>query len=66
MKIDINELSERLAADPSLTDYDFWRTLKNLNNEILDIANNNDPIPMELIRWRAVLSRARIKRQGNA
>ena len=62
MKIDINELSERLAADPNLTDYDFWRTLKNLNNEILDIANNNDPIPMELIRWRAVLDRAQSKR----
>ncbi len=65
MKIDINELSERLAADPNLTDYDFWRTLKNLDNEILDIANNNDPIPMELIRWRAVLNRARTKRQGS-
>lgn len=62
MKIDMNEMSEKLARDPSISDYDFWRTLKNLNNEIFHIANNNDPIPMELIRWRAVLNRARSKR----
>jgi hypothetical protein len=63
MKIDINEMSEKLARDPSISDYDFWRTLKNLNNEIFHIANNNDPIPMELIRWRAVLNKARSKRK---
>ena len=63
MKIDITEMSEKLARDPSISDYDFWRTLKNLNNEIFDIANNNDPIPMELIRWRAVLAKASSKRK---
>jgi len=62
MKIDINAMSETLARDPSLTDYDFWRTLKNLENEIFHIANNNDPIPMDLLRWRAVLNKARSKR----
>ena len=40
-------MSERLAGDPSITDYDFWRSLKNVNNEIFHIANSNDPIPME-------------------
>ena len=63
MKIDINEMSERLARDPGISDYDVWRTLKNLNNELFHIANNNDPIPMELIRWRAVLDKARSKRK---
>jgi hypothetical protein len=60
MKIDINEMSEKLARDPTISDYDVWRTLKNLNNEIFHIANNNHP--MELIRWRAVLDRAQSKR----
>jgi hypothetical protein len=62
MKIDINEMSEKLARDPTISDYDVWRTLKNLNNEIFHIANNNEAIPMELIRWRAVLDRAQSKR----
>jgi hypothetical protein len=63
MKIDINEMSEKLARDPGISDYDVWRTLKNLNNELFHIANNNDPIPMELIRWRAVLDKASSKRK---
>jgi hypothetical protein len=32
MRIDIEKASDKLADDPRLTDYDFWRTLKNLNN----------------------------------
>ncbi|MEQ1939998.1 hypothetical protein ABMA46_17265 [Mesorhizobium sp. CN5-321] len=62
MKTDINEASERLAADSRITDYDFWRSLKNVDNEIFQIANRNDPIPMEMIRWRAILKQARSRR----
>lgn len=62
MKIDIERESVRLAEDPRVTDYDFWRSLKNLDNEIFQIANNNDPIPMEMIRWRAILKKARARR----
>ena len=36
MKIDIHAAAEKLASDPGLTDYDFWRTLKNL--DIRDIS----------------------------
>jgi hypothetical protein len=62
MRLDIDAMSEKLARDPGISDYDFWRTLKNLNNEIFLITNNHKPIPMELIRWRAILERARSKR----
>jgi hypothetical protein len=62
MRIDIEKASDRLADDPRLTDYDFWRSLKNLNNEIFHIANNNDPIPLDMIRWRVILKQARVKR----
>jgi len=51
-----------LAADSRITDYDFWRSLKNVNNEIFHIANNNEPIPFDMIRWRAILKQARMKR----
>ncbi|RVD68530.1 hypothetical protein EN751_30925 [Mesorhizobium sp. M4A.F.Ca.ET.029.04.2.1] len=62
MKTDIKGEVERLAADPRITDYDFWRSLKNVNNEIFHIANNNEPIPFDMIRWRAILKQARLKR----
>ena len=62
MKTDIKVEVERLAADSRITDYDFWRSLKNVNNEIFHIANNNEPIPFDMIRWRSILKRARLKR----
>jgi hypothetical protein len=54
--------AERLAADPRLTDYDFWRSLKNLDNQIFEFAGNRQPIPFEMVRWRAILKQARSKR----
>ena len=38
MKQDIGAEAHRLAEDPRISDYDFWRTLKNLDNEIFRIA----------------------------
>ena len=49
-------------ADERISDYEFWRSLKNLNNEIFEIANSNEPIPFEMVRWRAILKQARSKR----
>jgi len=60
----IAAVSERLAADSRISDYDFWRSLKNIDNRIFEIANNNEPIPMDMIRWRAILKQARSKRNG--
>lgn len=65
MTTDIDATSERLAADPRITDYDFWRSLKNVNNEIFHIANSNEPIPFDMIRWRAILKQA-CTRRGHA
>ncbi|KQZ81394.1 hypothetical protein ASD64_10420 [Mesorhizobium sp. Root157] len=54
--------AERLAADPRLSDYDFWRSLKNLENRIFEIVANRDPIPFDMVRWRAILKQARSRR----
>ena len=62
MKIDITEMSEKLARDPSISDYDFWRALKNLDNEIYRKAGEHQPIPIEMIRWRAIIKQARSRR----
>ncbi len=64
MRIDIDKAAETLADNPRLSDYDFWRTLKNIDNEMFHIANNNDPIPLDMIRWRVILKQARLKRRG--
>jgi len=61
---DIQAEAERLASDPRLTDYDFWRTLKNVDNEIYRIASRRQPIPIEMLRWRRILKRARLRRRG--
>lgn len=61
---DIQAEAERLASDPRLTDYDFWRTLKNVDNEIYRIASKGQPIPIEMLRWRRILKRARSRRRG--
>ena len=54
--------ARRLACDPRVTDYDFWRSLKNLNNEIFALSVRKAPIPLEMIRWRAIIKQARLKR----
>jgi hypothetical protein len=61
---DIQAEAERLASDSRLTDYDFWRTLKNVDNEIYRIASIRQPIPIEMLRWRRILKRARSRRRG--
>ncbi|WP_265518101.1 hypothetical protein [Nitratireductor luteus] len=59
MKVDVKEMSERLAYDPTFSDYDFWRALKSLDDELFHIQNQHHPIPMELVFARAILRRAR-------
>jgi hypothetical protein len=64
MKMDIHTAAERLASDPGVTDYDFWRTLKNLDYEIFQRVTGNQPIPIDMLRWRRILRRARSQRTG--
>ena len=62
MKQDIGTAATRLAENPRISDYDFWRTLKNLDNEIYRISSVKQPIPIEMIRWRAIIRQARSRR----
>jgi len=62
MKQDIGAVAHQLAGDQRLTDYDFWRALKNLNNEIYRKAGDHQPIPIEMIRWRMIIKKARNQR----
>lgn len=62
MKQDIGAVAHQLAEDQRISDYDFWRALKNLENEIYRISGDRQPIPMEMIRWRAIIRQARHRR----
>lgn len=62
MKQDIGAVAYRLAEDHRITDYDFWRALKSLDDEISRMAGSHEPIPMDLVRWRAILKQARMRR----
>lgn len=61
-RLDIKTASERLARNGSISDYDFWRLLKDVENEIFRLTVEREPLPIDLLRWRAVLRQARRKR----
>ena len=59
---DIGTAANKLAENPRISDYDFWRTLKNLENEIFRKSTDRQPIPIEMLRWRAISRQARSRR----
>lgn len=61
MAIGDDEMSRVVARCRSLDPYSLWRALKDLENEIYAIKRANQPIPIEMIRMRAVLLRVRGK-----
>jgi hypothetical protein len=61
MAIGDDGMSRAVARCRSLDPYSLWRALKDLENEIYSIKRANEPIPIEMIRMRAVLLRARGK-----
>lgn len=62
IKQDIGAVAHRLAEDGRISDYDFWRALKNLDNEIHRISSEKQPIPIDMLRWRAIIKQARTRR----
>ena len=59
MKLDIATMSARLASDGRLSDYDFWRAIKMIEDELYQIERRGKPIPMQMIHARHVLKLAR-------
>ena len=64
MAVDINRLSNQLAANRSITDYDFWRASKTINDALYLLEKHGFPIPMEVIQARRIIRQAKIKRNS--
>jgi hypothetical protein len=64
MAVDINRLSNQLAANRSITDYDFWRASKTINDALYLLEKHGFPIPMEVIQARRIIRQAKIKRKS--
>lgn len=64
MKIDIRKLSDDLARDETITDYDFWKALGRIEDELHEVRRSNLPIPIRLIQHRKIIAVARRKRSG--
>lgn len=65
MAIGDDGMPQAVARCRSLHPYFLWRALKDLENEIYAIQRANEPIPIEMIRLRAILLRAGGKKGGS-
>ncbi|EKF20826.1 hypothetical protein [Nitratireductor pacificus] len=62
MNAEARELSETLARSAEISDYDFWRALKSLDDELYSLERKREPIPIDLIFIRAIVRSARQQR----
>ena len=58
----VKSLSSLLADNRSLTDYDFWRALQTLNDDLHRIERERRPVPISLLYTRRALADALAKR----
>ena len=62
-KGDVVRLAHVLARDVSASDYDFWRALKTVENELYQLDRKGLPIPIRLLHARRILRAAQRMRQ---
>jgi hypothetical protein len=65
MNIDVDKLSKRLAANATISDYDFWRASKTINQALYMMDRYNLPIPIDVLRARNIIRQARNRRSNS-
>jgi hypothetical protein len=65
MNIDIDKLSKRLAADATVSDYDFWRASKTINQALYMMERYRLPIPIDVLRARNIIRQAKKRRKSS-
>ena len=64
MALRTQTLSNILARDETISDYDFWRALRKIENELYRCRRLGKPIPIELVYARRILHSARMERNA--
>lgn len=60
----VSRRARRLALDPDISDYEFWRTLKSISHEIYRLQRARQPIPIRLLYARRTIEMAIARRGG--
>jgi len=60
----VSRRARRLALDPDISDYEFWRTLKSVRQEIYLLLRAGRPVPIRLLYARRTLEMAIVRRGG--
>lgn len=61
-KGDVPLLSSVVALDPTCSDYDLWRAIKTLDDELYRMQRQRRPIPIRILYARRILQSASAKR----
>jgi len=64
MPSDIETISREIAKSGSLDGYSLWRALKDINNQIFVLEGDKSPVPIELVRLRRIIIKARAFRRN--
>lgn len=66
MNIDLDKLSKRLAADATISDYEFWRASKTINQALYMMERYKLPIPIDVLRARNIINNTRNRRRNSS
>ncbi|TIS54332.1 MAG: hypothetical protein E5W91_27210 [Mesorhizobium sp.] len=65
MPAEVDAIAQAVASAKWPDGYTLWRTLKNLDDELFLIERARAPVPMRLLRMRAIISKTRAFRRGD-
>jgi hypothetical protein len=66
MALEIDRIAQRIARSRETDGYKLWRTQKDLDTELYQLASARQPIPLKLARMRAIIAKAREFRNSAA
>jgi hypothetical protein len=66
MTLEIDRIAQRIARSRDTDGYKLWRTQKDLDTELYQLASASQPIPLELARMRAIIAKVRAFRNSAA
>jgi len=60
----VSRRARELALDPDVTDYEMWRTLRSVRDEIYHVQRAGSPVPIRLLYARKTFELAKLNRNA--